>query len=395
MNKLDYTGVDNKLGYPFTIDDIRFMLGTTTNKGIYKSIDSVAASLGNNRVLSGCVVTGIAVNYYKITSGWIVLDGEVLYVPQHDNIYSTTGNIYFKKNITIPPTNGNKKYKLDNQATSNIYVTNQATTGSTYNVSTSPLQIMKNGIKIDNYITINDGLGNTTINSNGNITINSNISTTINSSGFTINDIGNTKIKSKNLTLSGDTLLLSSQEYTTNYLNIGVVNLIYAGVTDIIRCNNNLTDFDYSHLSATIISKPNSGVRIITLHGYITRLNSDFVCMQNSTVFLQIQSDYKPDTPTSFVASFSKASTTTTESYKLEKDGGSGSHYIWYQSDKSVTGFATHFRQNFVLVSKDFSDYSHTLLIMPDKNESGVNNPTNVKIYQDSKIYLDGMTWEY
>ncbi|MCK9445514.1 hypothetical protein M0Q50_01305 [bacterium] len=143
MNKLDYTNVDNSKGYPFTIDDIRFMLGTTTNKGIYKSIDNIASSLGNNRVLSGCVAT-ISANKWIVPEGWIILDGELLFFSGATNLSvgTSTQKYYFKKNTTTTQSN-NKKYKLDNT---------DASASFTYKINSTSLQPTTQSTPLSNFL---------------------------------------------------------------------------------------------------------------------------------------------------------------------------------------------------------------------------------------------------
>jgi hypothetical protein len=249
MNKLDYTGVDNTKGYPFTIDDIRFMLGTTTNKGIYKSIDNIASSLGNNRVLSGCVPS--VSSPHSISPGWLVFNGEVLYYPGTGTINNPTinsNNIYFNKNTTTSqiPSN-NKKYKLDNTDASFTYRVNTAIATT---IATG-LQILKNGIHVNNYITINDGLGNTTLNTFGTFDINSKEQISIGGDNGMYSTIGGTysvfsnseiKLTSYNNTftdtfsITGSKLTLnglSSLNIKSNTINVGELNnTINVGVTN-------------------------------------------------------------------------------------------------------------------------------------------------------------------
>jgi len=118
--KFDLTGT----GFPFTTDDIKRILGdsgdgsTNENEGIYPSLSALASMFGDNVVVSGCEVT--KTTDFDVASGWIILDGELLYYPGGTSL---VGNQYFKK-ATV--TTSQPKTMKSGETGENAYYTNSA-----------------------------------------------------------------------------------------------------------------------------------------------------------------------------------------------------------------------------------------------------------------------------
>ncbi len=119
MNKLELSNVDASKGYPFSIDDLRFMLDGKTsngfgtgNTGIYSAIESSAKALGDNYIVCGCEIYDLRF----VNPGWIVLNGELLYFPGQTLGDSTkfgeeAPDYYCFLSVAGEKMNNGKKYK--------------------------------------------------------------------------------------------------------------------------------------------------------------------------------------------------------------------------------------------------------------------------------------------
>lgn len=72
MNKFDINGVSR--GFPLKLDDIDFM-----NSATYEAIKGLSSVYGENYIVSGCSFATKG----KVTEGYVVLKGELYYVPEH------------------------------------------------------------------------------------------------------------------------------------------------------------------------------------------------------------------------------------------------------------------------------------------------------------------------
>jgi len=196
MDKFDLSGVDNNKGYPFTLDDIRYILGlgaTTNSSGIYPTINAILSTLGTTYIVSGCVAEP---TNNTVSPGWVVIDGKLLYFNGGASVDINNGGTMSdvslfpatSKTNNIPGTSNTKQYK-DSTSVTNIFETNRAILGtSTYgpyhSLLTGQIQLRKTdtsvvlnpSIKLDTYQNVLRINGNTdiigpTININGDTSI--------------------------------------------------------------------------------------------------------------------------------------------------------------------------------------------------------------------------------
>lgn len=90
-------------GIPLQMDDFRWFLSQSPNKGIYAYFDELQRDFGNDLILQGCVVTGSNPNK-SLTEGWILLGGEVLKVDAIAATLDTAADSHYVKAITFDST---------------------------------------------------------------------------------------------------------------------------------------------------------------------------------------------------------------------------------------------------------------------------------------------------
>lgn len=87
-------------GLPLNLDDFRWFLSQSSNKGIYAYFDELQRDFGNDLILQGCVVTGSNPNK-SLTEGWILLGGEVLKVDAIAGTLDTSTDSHYIKFTTF------------------------------------------------------------------------------------------------------------------------------------------------------------------------------------------------------------------------------------------------------------------------------------------------------
>ena len=104
-------------GVPLQLDDFRWFLSQSGNKGIYAYFDELQRDFGNDLILQGCVVSGANPNK-SLTEGWILLGGEVLKVDAIAGTLDTSTDSHYTK-VTTFDSSGDKL--LRNQQTVQTY----------------------------------------------------------------------------------------------------------------------------------------------------------------------------------------------------------------------------------------------------------------------------------
>ena len=96
-------------GLPFTLDDFRWFFGrlTAPNEGIYQAFNNLLRGFGDNFIIQGCIVGGIP-GARNMTSGWILLDGELIRVNVQPLFDEVTDNKFVK--VTTFDSRGTKTF---------------------------------------------------------------------------------------------------------------------------------------------------------------------------------------------------------------------------------------------------------------------------------------------
>lgn len=94
-------------GMPTYLKDLRFM--ETTHKEVFEAILKPFANIEKVFILSGCV-RSVSGGIVSITEGWIVLQGEVMFVEAQNYPLPTGGNLEYWVSTTIDVVGGNKDF---------------------------------------------------------------------------------------------------------------------------------------------------------------------------------------------------------------------------------------------------------------------------------------------
>lgn len=156
MDKLKITAPTN--GIPFNWEDLQYFLGQSSyNKGIYQALNNILSAVGSNFIVFGCNKTGVN----EITSGWVMLDSELIAVDQH----AATGD-YFEKITGNYNTDGDKQTQLGGavQIYEQIRATSTAASGNLINpYAGEPLKYQDLLNKKSNYLEHDIGDGDLNI----------------------------------------------------------------------------------------------------------------------------------------------------------------------------------------------------------------------------------------
>ncbi|MCP3682124.1 MAG: hypothetical protein GY861_05475 [bacterium] len=144
MNKLQNT--DKTGGFPLKSDDLRYIFGTggVIDAGVYQALSSMLRGFGDNFIVYGCTGT------VTISSGWIMLGGELVKVDSHLRVDS-----WYEKIVT----NEDSRSFNDGSGPYNVHQTNRATS------TASSGSLRYDGNRIEDVIA--DGLRSATTNDPG------------------------------------------------------------------------------------------------------------------------------------------------------------------------------------------------------------------------------------
>jgi hypothetical protein len=136
------------VGYPYVNNDLRWLLGQSSNQGVYQSLQSHLLAFGTDYIIQGCTEGG-----GTIAEGWVMLNSELLKVDSHT--WGAGG--YFEK-VTTYDSTGNKTTRSGSSI--QTYQKNRATATAVAGTLLYTGNRYKDVIRLANYtVTEQDAVG--------------------------------------------------------------------------------------------------------------------------------------------------------------------------------------------------------------------------------------------